>query len=228
MENLGLRHEFHSHTILSDGALLPVALMREAVIKNHAVLAITDHVDSSNLETVLTSLIKVEKETKGFIPIKFIPGVEVSYMPPPLIEKLSKRAKKYGAKIIIVHGQSPSEPVEEGTNACAVRLKGLVNILAHPGFISEEDVLLAAKNNVFLELSAKESHNSANKHIATLAKKHKALLLVNTDAHNEKNLITQEQAFNVAKDAGLTDEEAMQTIKMNPQELLAMISQRNR
>ncbi len=139
MENLGSRVEFHSHSIFSDGLLLPAALIREAEVRGHSALSITDHVDASNLEEVISALTHFEKEMRGKLPVKFIPGVEVSYIKPELISEYCRKARKLGARLIIVHGESPVEPVYPGTNHAAVSEKGLVDILAHPGNITEED-----------------------------------------------------------------------------------------
>jgi len=101
-----------------------------------------------------------------------------------------------------------------------VQADHLADILAHPGNIIEEDVILASKNEVFLELSARNGHKNGNRHVAELARKFGAKLLVNTDAHSEKDLLTQEQAFNLAKEAGLSDEEALVVVRDNPKELI--------
>ncbi len=220
MKELGQRIELHSHTIFSDGALLPGGLVWEAAARDHAAIAITDHADSSNLEQVLFAITKYVKEEGKYLPIKVVPGVELSYLAPQLIEKYSKRARELGARIIIVHGESPVEPVPKGTNHAALKLKGLVDILAHPGWITEEDAKLAALNDIYLEISARKGHRKGNKHVAKMAKKTGAKLLVNTDTHSEKDLITQEQAFKIAKDAGLNKEGAITVIRDNPQELL--------
>ncbi|MFH1826502.1 MAG: histidinol phosphate phosphatase domain-containing protein [bacterium] len=221
MQNLGPRYEFHSHTIFSDGKLLPLSLAIEAEYKEHAVIALTDHVDPSNLEHAVKNLVRFCKEMAGKTKIQIIPGAEVSYLPPPEIEKYAKQARELGARIIIVHGESPAEPaVPKGTNHEALKLKGLVNILAHPGMITEEDALLAKENNIYLELSARRGHSDGNKHVASIAKKVGAKMLVNTDAHTDKDLISQEQAFEVASQAGLNEAEAAAVVRNNPQELL--------
>lgn len=220
MSNLGQRIEFHSHTIFSDGALLPGGLVWEAAARDHAAIAITDHADSSNLEQSLFAITKYIKEEGDSLPIKVIPGVEISYLAPQLIEKYSKRARELGARIIIVHGESPVEPVPKGTNHAALKLKGLVDILAHPGWITEADARLAAANDIYLEISARKGHQNGNKHVVKMAKKTGAKLLVNTDTHSEKDLVTQEGALKVAKAAGLSKEEAITVIRDNPQELL--------
>lgn len=220
MNDLGQRIEFHSHSIFSDGLLLPAALIREAEIRNHAALAITDHVDASNIEAVIKALLKFEKEMKGRLPITFLPGVEVSYIQPQYIIEYCKKARRLGAKIVIVHGESPVEPVYPGTNHAAVKEKGAVDILAHPGMINDEDAILAAKNGVFLEVTARNGHRDGNRHVVEMARKYGAKLIVDTDCHTDHDLITQEQAFQLCKEAGLSDEEAVKTIKDNPRELL--------
>lgn len=129
------RYDFHTHSIFSDGMLLPAALIREAEVRGHVALAITDHVDASNIEDVIKSLTLFEKEMKGKLPLKFFPGVEISYIKPEYIAEYCKKSRKLGAKVIVVHGESPVEPVYPGTDHVAVQLKGLVDILAHPGTI---------------------------------------------------------------------------------------------
>ena len=226
MENLGARVDFHCHSIFSDGMLLPAALIREAEVRGHSALAITDHVDASNIEEVIKALTHFEKEMRGKLPITFIPGVEISYIRPEYIAEYCKKARKLGAKIIVVHGESPVEPVYPGTNHAAVKEKGLVDILAHPGNISTEDTILAAKNDIYLELTSRRGHRDGNRHVAELARRYGAKLIVNTDCHSESDLITQEQAFALCKEAGLSDEEAAKTVRDNPQELLKRIEHR--
>jgi histidinol phosphatase-like PHP family hydrolase len=221
-KDLGKRIDFHIHSIFSDGMLLPAAIAREAEVKGHAAIAISDHVDASNLEEVLAALTKFVKKQGKTLNVQVLPGVELSYLRPDLIKDYAKQARKLGAKIVIVHGQSPVEPVIPGTNIEAVKLKGLVDILAHPGnSLTEEEAKLAKENGIFLELSTRRGHKEGNRHVAQIAKKTGAKLLVDTDAHNEVDLITQEQAYQTALDAGLSEEEAIKVIKDNPQELLA-------
>jgi len=221
-KDLGKRIDFHIHSIFSDGSLLPAAIAREAEVKGHAAVAISDHVDASNLEEVLAALTKFVKKQGKTLPITVLPGVELSYLRPDLIKDYAKQARKLGAKIIIVHGQSPVEPVIPGTNIESVKLKGLVDILAHPGnTLTEEEARYAKENGIFLELSTRRGHKEGNRHVAQMAMKTGAKLLVNTDSHNEADMITQEQAYQVALDAGLTEEEAIKVVKDNPKELLA-------
>ena len=221
------RYDFHSHSIFSDGALLPAALIREAEVRGHAALAITDHVDASNLEEVIKALTLFDKEMKGKLPIKFFPGVEISYIKPQYIKEYCERARRLGAKVIVVHGESPVEPVYAGTDRAALELKGLVDILAHPGKnLTEEEARLAAKNGIFLEISSRKGHKEGNSHVAEMARKTGAKLLVNTDSHSENDLLTYEQALAVAKEAGLTGSESKAALEDNPLELIKRIESR--
>jgi len=223
-KELGKRIDFHIHSIFSDGILLPAAIAREAEVKGHEAIAIADHVDASNLEEVLAALTKFVKKQGNTLPIKFLPGVELSYLRPDLIKDYAKQARKLGAKVVVVHGQSPVEPVIPGTNIEAVKLKGLVDILAHPGNdLTEEEAKLAAENGIYLELTTRKGHRDGNRHVASIARKVGAKLLVNTDAHNEHDFITQEEAYQVAIDAGLSDDEAVKVVRDNPRELLSRL-----
>jgi histidinol phosphatase-like PHP family hydrolase len=227
MQNLGLRVDFHTHSIFSDGSLLPAALVYEAADRGHQAIAITDHVDSSNIEEVLHHLTKFIKEIGPSLPIKVFPGVELSYLPPKLIEKYAQRARQFGAQVVIVHGESPNEPaVPRETNHEALRCKGLVDILAHPGMITEEDAILAKVNDIYLEISARNGHRKGNNHVAKMARQFGAKLLVNTDAHSEHDLITQKEAFLVADESGMKKAEILLALKDNPQALIKRIEHR--
>jgi len=102
--------------------------------------------------------------------------------PPRWISALAKEARKAGAKIIVVHGETLVEPVAEGTNLAAVQSD--IDILAHPGLIDEDSVKLAAKAGICLEISTRKGHSLGNGHVAALARKHGAALVINTDTHS--------------------------------------------
>ena len=221
--DLGKRIDFHIHSILSDGVLIPSEIVRRVDVLGHKAIAISDHVDFSNVDHVLDSLKRVIDEEGKYFPIKLIPGVEITHVPLEILPKLAEYSRKKGAKIIIAHGESPVEPVLPGTNHVSVGLKGLVDILAHPGMISEEDAIKAKENNIFLELTSRRGHKNGNKHVAGIAKKVGAKLIVNTDSHGPEDFITQEQAFKLAKGSGLNDKEALMVVKNNAAELLARI-----
>ena len=145
--------DLHTHTLLSDGALIPSELVRRAMVKGYEIIGLTDHVDSSNIDFVLPRLIKVASDLNKVWgeKIKVIPGVELTHVPLQLVPELITYARNQGNVLVIVHGESPVEPVIEGTNEVAI--ESGADILAHPGWIDENLARLAKRNGVYLELT---------------------------------------------------------------------------
>jgi putative hydrolase len=203
--------DLHTHTVLSDGAVLPAELVRYAEIAGYRAIAITDHVDSGTMESTLTQVIRIAEDLSGQGKIIVLPGIEITHMPPPLIPKLAEQARRLGAKIIVVHGESPVEPVCPGTNLSA--LQSDVDILAHPGLIGEDEAKLAKERGIYLELSARKGHSLTNGHLVGLARKHQAKLVLNTDAHEPRELFSEERLRKVGLGAGLSHAEFKQVLE---------------
>jgi len=194
--------DLHMHSIWSDGALVPAELVQRAAQKGVRAMAITDHVDHSNIELVVPALAKFCARTACMLDLTVLPGMELTHVPPESIKDLADRGRRLGARWIVVHGQTPVEPVPEGTNRAAIQAG--VDLLAHPGIIEPGDVKLAAQMGVTLEITARKGHCLANGRVAALAKKHGAQMIVNTDAHDPSDLIGIEHAKVVALGAGLS------------------------
>ena len=212
--------DLHTHSLLSDGQLLPSELVRRAAVKGYQALAITDHVDLSNIDWVISRLIKDCRELKKSFQIEIIPGAEITHVPPESIQSMAEEARRLGAKLVVVHGETIVEPVAPQTNLNA--LLSPIDILAHPGLITEEEVVLAKKNGIMLEITARKGHCLTNGHVAKMALKVGAGLVLNTDGHSPDDLITDEQARNIALGAGLTEDDFDQ-LNINTQELLKRI-----
>ena len=208
------RVDLHTHSFLSDGALLPSELLRHAQVLHYGALSITDHVDASNLAQVVRQLLLLRREGIEGMDLAFVPGVEITHVPPRLIAPLARRAKHLGARLVIVHGETPVEPVAPGTNRAAVECPD-VDILAHPGLIEEQDALLAAVNDIALELSARVGHCLTNGHVAQMARNSGAKLVVNTDTHTPSDMHDQARARVIAKGAGLSECEAHTALVTN-------------
>jgi putative hydrolase len=201
--------DLHTHSLFSDGELLPTELWRRAQVKGYRYLAITDHVDASNFEVVFARLKTAALSlNRGDYPV-IIPGLEFTHLPPALIAPLTAQARALGVPLIVVHGESLAEPVAPGTNRAAIEAD--VDILAHPGLITVEEAARARERGIYLELSARKGHSLANGHVARVALEVGAFLLVNTDAHGPGDLITRHQAERIARGAGLRDP-AVQTL----------------
>jgi len=209
------------HSFFSDGELLPSEIVRQCDVLNHEAIAITDHADASNIDELLKRMKTFLSLQGGSLPIKVIPGVEISYVHPDDIDKIAQYAKKRGAKIVVVHGETTGlhEPVYPGTNMAAVSSK-YVDLLAHPGNISEEEVIAAVRNNVMLEITCRKTHQGGNQTVARLGQMHGAKLVVNTDAHNHQDYVTTEQAISVAQEAGVSDDNLYQAVYGNASEFL--------
>jgi histidinol phosphatase-like PHP family hydrolase len=120
-----------------------------------------------------------------------------------MIPDLASKARKLGAVLVIVHGETLVDPVPAGTNRAA--LESDIDILAHPGLITAEEIKLAKKRGVFLEISARKGHSLANGHLVQLAKRLKALdlLVISSDAHSPRDLFTVERQQATGLGAGL-------------------------
>ena len=86
--------DLHTHTLLSDGELLPTELARRAQDKGYKVIGITDHVDSSNIDFVIPRIIMACNDINKNWKIKAIPGVEITHMPLELIKSTATRSNR--------------------------------------------------------------------------------------------------------------------------------------
>jgi putative hydrolase len=196
--------DLHTHSLNSDGELLPAELWRRAQVKGYRFLGLTDHVDASNFREVFARLQAAAASlNRGAAPY-LIPGLEFTHLPPALIGPLVAEARELGVPLIVIHGETLVEPVAPGTNAAA--LNADIDILAHPGLITRDEAALAQARGISLEISARKGHSLANGHVARMARETGAPLVLNTDSHSPGDLITREQAERIARGAGLSPE----------------------
>ncbi len=199
--------DLHSHTTFSDGELIVAELARRAQVAGLSALAVTDHGDPANLDFIVPRVALAARELSRAMepPFTLLPGIELTHVPPSLIAGLAARARELGANIVVVHGETVVEPVPPGTNRAAIEAG--VDVLAHPGLISEEDVELAAKKGVLLEITGRKGHSLTNGHVARLAKKWGAGMVVDSDAHAPGDLMDEARARLVVLGAGLSEED---------------------
>ncbi|MFQ5646327.1 MAG: histidinol phosphate phosphatase domain-containing protein [bacterium] len=201
--------DLHTHTFLSDGALLPTELIRRAAVMGHKAVALTDHVDASNVEMVVPGTVKACLAVDKNWGIRAVPGAEITHAAPEQIAGLTARIRELGGQIVVVHGETIVEPVAPGTNRAA--LEAGVDILAHPGLITEEEVALAVKQGVALEISGRKGHSLTNGWVAQAALSASARLVINSDAHGPGDLFNRETAEKILWGAGVSrsDREAV-------------------
>jgi len=197
--------DLHTHTLYSDGELIPAELAARARAAGYQTLAFTDHVDHSNVEYILSCLLKLVHDYSLYTEVDLLAGVELTHTPPQLMKDLARRSRDLGAQIVLAHGETIVEPVASGTNHAAIQAG--VDILAHPGLITREDVLLAAEKGVLLEITTRHGHSLTNGHVLSLARACGAELVINNDAHASRDLVSREMRQKVALGAGMNLEE---------------------
>lgn len=205
--------DFHTHTTLTDGEMIPIELVRRMAVLGYRTVAITDHADSTNLQSLLESLVRIKDMGREY-GIDVLAGVELTHVPPRFIGSSARDARKFGAELVIVHGETVVEPVAEGTNHAACTCND-VDILAHPGLISAGDVAEATEHGVALEITSRGGHNRTNGHVAALAREAGCVLVVNSDAHAPSDLLDKRAKIAVARGAGLKKEECARVLALN-------------
>ncbi|MDR0980669.1 MAG: histidinol phosphate phosphatase domain-containing protein [Methanocalculaceae archaeon] len=199
-------YDFHCHTTMSDGELLPTELIRRMAVLGYTEMAISDHADFSNVRELIRAEEAVKRSAELY-GIRLYSGIEITHVPPDQIDELAEYAKGLGAEVVIVHGETIVEPVAPGTNAAALS-SAYVDVLAHPGMITDEDARLAARNDVFLEVTSREGHNRTNGHVLSAARRAGADVVVESDAHGPGDLMSERMRYLVARGAGMSEEEA--------------------
>ena len=197
--------DLHTHSIFSDGELIPSELVRRAKVKGYRAIAITDHGDHSNIEFIIPRVVKACRILSALCDICVIPGIELTHLPPECIAELAEESRLLGARLVVVHGETIVEPVISGTNAAA--LEAPIDILAHPGLITEQEAEMAFRNSVSLEITARRGHSLTNGHVARMARAFRIALVLNTDSHAPDDLIDLDTARKIARGAGMTDDE---------------------
>ncbi len=210
--------DLHTHSIFSDGELVPAEHLRRVESLGYEAVAITDHADSSNLDFIIPRIVRVAEDLNRYSSTRLIPGIELTHIPPEMFSELVPLARELGAKIIVGHGETVMEPVKSGTNLAAINAG--VDILAHPGFITHDAAVLAAEKGVFLELTGRKGHSLTNGHVARIAAATGALLALNADAHGPGDFMTAEMAETVALGAGL-DRARYEKLRKDMSELAA-------
>lgn len=212
--------DLHTHTFFSDGALGPAEHLRRFEFLGYDAVAITDHADSSNIDFIVPRIVQAAKDLNPLSKTRLIPGIELTHVPPQLMKRLTLQARELGALIVVAHGETPVEPVAPGTNLAAIEAG--VDLLSHPGFVSEKEAELAAEKGVYFEISGRKGHCLANGYVVKAALKAGVSLTVNSDGHGPEDFMTAERAKIVALGAGLSEEQYI-TLRNNMSALISRL-----
>lgn len=197
--------DLHTHSLFSDGELTPAELARRFEVAGYKTLAITDHGDSSTIDLIIPRIVAFCEEVNRVEGIRLIPGIELTHIRPEAIPALVSRSRKLGARLVVVHGETIVEPVAPRTNRMAI--ESSVDILAHPGLITEEEVLLAKEHSVYLELTSRKGHSLTNGHVAQLAHKTGAAMVLDSDTHAPGDIWPVDRLQEIVVGAGLTEDD---------------------
>ncbi len=197
--------DLHMHTFFSDGELVPTELIRRASVAGYRAIAITDHADRSNIEWLLGNIVGIVDDIGRAYNIDVVCGVELTHVPPQSIASTAAFARDKGAELVVVHGESIVDMVMPGTNLAAIEAG--VDILAHPGLISDLEVQLAAEKGVCLEITTRNGNSLTNGHVAKLAEKYGAKLVINNDAHAPGDILPPELIHKIALGCGMSEEQ---------------------
>ena len=198
-------YDLHTHSLLSDGVLLPSEIAVRYAALGYKAIAITDHADYSNIDVVVSAILEFIKHWPKNPPINVLAGVELTHLPLEQFKPLAKYARSRGIKIIIGHGETLAEPVIPGTNRAV--LDADIDILAHPGLITDEEVKLAKEKGILLEVTSRRGHCVTNNNVVEKALKTGARLIINNDSHLPEDIISPAQLITVAEAAGLGQNE---------------------
>ncbi|MDX9710477.1 MAG: histidinol phosphate phosphatase domain-containing protein [Trichloromonas sp.] len=209
--------DLHTHTVFSDGELIPFELARRAAVAGYRALAITDHGDFSNLDLIIPRLSRIAQDLGKSLGLAVIPGIELTHIPPSMIAEAAAEARSLGAKLVVLHGETIVEPVAPGTNRAAIEAG--VDILSHPGLLTAEEAALAAQGGVCLEITTRKGHSLTNGHVTKMALAAGARLVINNDAHAPGDLLSLEMTRKIALGAGLSEAQFEQC-RSNSEELV--------
>jgi putative hydrolase len=204
-------YNLHTHSILSDGCLLPSEIAVRYAAAGYKAIAITDHADYSNVDQIIRSVLEFTRHWPKNSLIRVFPGVELTHLPLNQFKPLAAYCRRKGIKVIIGHGETPAEPVLPGTNRAA--LEADIDILAHPGKISEADVKFARSRGIFLEITSRLGHGAANAFVCRQALKFGAKLVLSHDSHKPEDIISLRQFETMGIKAGLTPAQVAKTYK---------------
>ncbi len=218
-------YDFHTHTFFSDGANSPIELIRFAYSYGYGCIGISDHVSYSNMDQLIGSIRRDCELAEKYWDIKAVPGVELTNVPVGSIDEMAKKAKEAGAVMVLVHGETIVEEVEEGTNMAAVSSK-YVDLLAHPGLFTPEEAKLAAENNIYIEITSRTGHSLCNGRVVKVGRDAGVKFLINSDSHSHNDLYRRDFKREVAFGSGLTEKEYEEIIKINQQGFLEKIGYR--
>ncbi|MDA8396199.1 MAG: histidinol phosphate phosphatase domain-containing protein [Candidatus Dormibacteraeota bacterium] len=212
--------DFHTHTTISDGHAAPLVMARRCLENGYGAYVCSDHVDEASVERRVPEIVAACREVERELDLPAIPAVEVTRVAPERVAVVAARARSLGALLVVVHGETLGDFPQPGLNLAAARCPD-VDILGHPGLISNQAAEAARENGIHLEISAAGLHGLTNGHVTKVAVSLGAHLVLDSDAHRPEALLTAQRAQNLLEGSGLDIEAALRVAESAPLRILA-------
>ncbi len=194
--------DLHTHSLFSDGELLPSELVRRAEEIGYEAVAITDHADSSNLDWIVPRLVRVCEDLNRRWKIRAVPGIELTHLPPDMIAPLAAEARSLGREDC---GRSRRN--SGGAGRSRNKRQGHRSRRGHsgaPGFdFRRRDGPGPGKKSFSGDHRPAGAIAWRTAMLPAWLQRFGASLVLNTDGHAPGDLITRGQALKVALGAGL-------------------------
>ncbi len=196
--------DVHVHIAPGGGAsgLLPAEALRLAALRGLRAVGLVVRSDGC-FDASLHRLGDRVRRLGLFVNVEAFVGVELVHVPPALLPDAVAEARKAGADLVLVHGESLTDAAAEGTNLAAVEAGA--DILAHPGLIDDQTAAYAAEKGVALELSACPRHGLTNAHVAVMAERHGCILAPGGNARTPEEFLRLPPWDAVCRGAALSD-----------------------
>lgn len=212
--------DFHTHTSISDGHAAPMEMARRCQQNGYSAYVCSDHVDEATVERRVPEIVAACLQVTRELDLPAVPAVEVTRVAPDRVARVAARARSLGARLVVVHGETIGDFPQPGLNLAAARCRD-VDILGHPGLITEEAAEAAREQGIHLEISAAGLHGMTNGHVAKIAALVGAKLVLDSDAHRPEALLTSERQRQLLQGSGLDIEEILRVSQRAPLEILA-------
>lgn len=154
--------------------------------------------DGSDFDRV-ASLAAQIRRCSLYAGVEAFAGVELRHVPPALLPDAVKEARTAGGRLVLVHGETICDQVEQGTNFAAIEAGA--DILAHPGLIDAESAAFAAEKGVALEFTSCPRHAFTNAHTAAMARRFGCLLVRGSCARRPEEISTRSFWLSVVRGA---------------------------
>ncbi|MBN3039668.1 MAG: DNA polymerase/3'-5' exonuclease PolX [Candidatus Omnitrophica bacterium] len=224
-----IKGDLHVHSKYSDGDNTIQELCLAGIKFGYEYLGIADHSQSLkiagglSIEQLKKKIKEVRKVDGAFSKIKLLCGSEVDILSDGSLDYPDDILKDLDYVIAAIHSgfkQSKSQLTKRIVTACKNRY---VNIVAHPTgglwgvrepyeIEMDEVFRAAADNSVALEINSHPERLDLNDINASLARKHKVKLVINTDSHNTDHLSLIQFGINIARRSWLDKSEVVNTM----------------